>query len=244
MKLSGGFKPPIASLARNLRLPVCSPLSTPSWEQACKRQPAGNWPVKLTLVEETEAKAGRLLKGRQILKMVYESHKLDEAIGQVFDIENVFSTTLKGDNLAKLLQDWDSVLAGQIEPISEISLKPLLHRQLLSSTSLKEEMAHHERALLDSEDKTYAALHKVLRRRVELNRQNRNRKALQSQHAGGGHAPALAVAKHGARGNKNKRKGDGCNAQNRKATPRGQSRGQGTGRRCSGWRGPLVLANG
>ena len=66
---------------------------------------------QITLVEETEAKAGRLLKGRQILKMVYEAHKLDEAIGQVFDIENVVSTTLKGDNLAKILQDWGSLLA-------------------------------------------------------------------------------------------------------------------------------------
>ena len=94
--------------------------------------------------------------GRQILKLVYESHKLDEAIGQVFDVENIFSTTLKGDKLAKFLQDWDTVLAGQAEPISETILKPLLHRQLLLSHSLKEEMAHYERALPGSDDKTYA----------------------------------------------------------------------------------------
>ena len=81
------------------------------------------------------------------------------------------------------------MLAGHIEPISEIIV------QLLSSASLKEVMAHYERALPDSEDKTYAALFKVLRRRVELNRQNSNRKALQSHLAGGGHAPAAAAAK-------------------------------------------------
>ena len=182
-----------------------------------------------TLTEETETRAGRLLKGRQILKMVYESHKLDEAIGQVFDIENVSSTTLKGDHVAEFLQGWDSVLAGQVEPISEIILKPLLHRQLLNSASLKEEMAHYERALPDSDDTTYAALYKVLRRRVELNRQTSNRKALRSRHAGGGHAPALAAAKQGARGNRNRGKGDGGNAQYRKATPRGKSRGWGKG---------------
>ena len=84
--------------------------------------------------------------------MVYESHKLDEAIGQVFDIENVFSTTLKGDNLAIFLQGWGTVLAGQAAPIREIILKPLLHRQLLNSASLKEELAHYERALPDSDD--------------------------------------------------------------------------------------------
>ena len=82
---------------------------------------------RITLTEETEAKAGRLLKGRQILKMVYDSHKLDEAIGQVFDIESIFCTTLKGDKLARFLQGWDTVLAGQGETVPESILKPLLH---------------------------------------------------------------------------------------------------------------------
>jgi hypothetical protein len=44
-----------------------------------------------------------LLKGRQILKLIYEARKLNEEIGQVFDIENILSTTLKGDKLAKFL---------------------------------------------------------------------------------------------------------------------------------------------
>jgi hypothetical protein len=69
----------------------------------------------------------------------------------------------------------------------------------------------------------------VLRRRVELNRQNSNRKALQSHHASGGHAPAAAAAKQGGRGNRTKAKGDGGNAQNRRAIPRGKSRGRGKG---------------
>ena len=72
--------------------------------------------------------------------MIYEAHTLNEEIGQAFDIENILSTTLKGDKLAKFLQDWDTVLAGQIAPASELILKPLLHRQLMSSPSLKAEM--------------------------------------------------------------------------------------------------------
>ena len=50
--------------------------------------------------------------------MVYEAHKLDEAVGQAFDIENIFSTTLRGDKLAKLLLDSDDVLVDQREPVS------------------------------------------------------------------------------------------------------------------------------
>jgi hypothetical protein len=171
------------------------------------------------LTEEKEAKEGRLLKGRQILKMIYEAHKLNEEIGQVFDIENILSTTFKGDKLAKFLQDWDTVLAGQIAPVSELILKPLLHRQLMNSPSLKEEMAHYERALPDSDDKTYAYLYKVLRRRVELNRQEGNRRAITAHHAGGGNAPAMAATKKAAK-NKNKGNADGARGRARTPVPR------------------------
>ena len=157
---------------------------------------------------------------------MYESHTLDEVLGQVFDIENIVSTTLKGDKLAKFLQDWDTVLAGQAEPISEAILKPLLHQQLLTSPSLKEELAHYERALPGSEDKTYAYLYRVLRRRVELSRQDSNRKARLSHHASGGNAPTMAAEKKGGTG---KKKTDGHGAQNRKNTPRAKSKGRGKG---------------
>ena len=89
---------------------------------------------QITLAEEKDAKEGRLIEGRHILKMIYEAHKLNEEIGQVFDIENILSTTLTGDKLAKFLQDWDTVLAGQIAPVSELILKSRLHRQLMSSS--------------------------------------------------------------------------------------------------------------
>ena len=142
----------------------------------------------------------------------------------MFDIENIFCTTLKGDKLAKFLQDWDTVLAGQGETVPESILKPLLHRQLLLSPSLKEEMAHYERALPGSADKTYAYLYRVLCRRVELNRQDSNRKALLSHHAGGGNAPAMAAEQ---KNNKGRKKKDGNGSQNRKSTPRANGRGKG-----------------
>ena len=45
--------------------------------------------------------------------MVYEHHKLDVQLGQVFDVENGLVVTLKGDNLSTLTMDWYSVLARQ-----------------------------------------------------------------------------------------------------------------------------------
>ena len=141
MKPLSGFRPQTDDPSLSSQTQVISPPWAHNWEQGFRRLPGGDLTRQITLADETEAKAGRVLECRQILKMVYESHKLDEAIGQVFDIENIFNTTLKGDKLAKFLQGWDTVLAGQAEPISETILKPLLHRQLLQSPSLKEELA-------------------------------------------------------------------------------------------------------
>ena len=95
----------------------------------------GDLARQITLAREKEAKGGRVLKGRQILKMVYEAHRLDEAMGQVFDTENVFSTTLQSDKLAKFLWVWGTELVGQGEPVCETILKPLLLRQLMMSQS-------------------------------------------------------------------------------------------------------------
>ena len=63
-----------------------------------------------TLAEDNEAKDWRLINGRQLLQLVYESRKL---------IENILSTTLTGDQLTRFLTDWDTVLVGPGDTASE-----------------------------------------------------------------------------------------------------------------------------
>ena len=98
----------------------------------------------------------------------------------------------------------------------------------MTSPSLKEEMAHYERALPDSDDKTYAYLYKVLRRRVELNRQEGNRRAIMAHHAGGGNTPTMAAEKKVAKNNTTN-KGNGGDARGRAPTLRAKSKGRGKG---------------
>ena len=105
MKPSSGFKPLTSDPSLSSQIQESSLPWIPSWEFGLQKAARGDLARQITLAEETEAKDGRLLKGRQILTMVYESHNLDEAIGQVFDIENIFNTTLEGDTLANFLQD-------------------------------------------------------------------------------------------------------------------------------------------
>ena len=49
--------------------------------------------VRQLTVAEDGAAGGRLLEGRQIFKLTYGCHKLDETIGQVLDSGNMFSAT-------------------------------------------------------------------------------------------------------------------------------------------------------
>ena len=65
-----------------------------------------------------------------------------------------------------------------------------------------EERAHYERALPGTDDKTYVYLYTVMRRRVELHRQDSKRKALLSHHSGGGSALAMPADKKGGEGRK------------------------------------------
>ena len=101
------------------------------------------------------AKDGKRLKGRQMLEMVYDYHKLDETQHAVYNFENILAVTLKGDKLQTLLNDWNSILAGQGTSISKKILKPLLLRELRKSPQLKEDIAHYDRAKPGTEDNSY-----------------------------------------------------------------------------------------
>ena len=76
------------------------------------------------------AQAGRRLKGRHMLKLVYEYEKLDEAQNAVFGIEDILAVQLVGDKLQKVLNDWNNILAGHGAPVTKALLKPLMLRQL------------------------------------------------------------------------------------------------------------------
>jgi hypothetical protein len=110
---------------------------------------------QITIKEQSMAKVGIRLKGRQMLKMVYEYHKLDESQGSVFSMENILAVHLVGDKLQKFLNDWNYILSGQGKPLSKAVLKPLLLRELRKSPQLKEEIAHYDRALPGTKDNSY-----------------------------------------------------------------------------------------
>jgi hypothetical protein len=102
------------------------------------------------------AKARRRMKGRHIVQMVYEYHKLDETQNELFTIDNILAIQLAGDKLQKFLSDWNNIAAGQGAPADKTLLKPLLLRQVRNSPRLKDDIAHYGRAVPGTCDISYA----------------------------------------------------------------------------------------
>ena len=146
---------------------------------------------RITLADETEAAAGRMLRGRQILWMVYDHHKYDEERGSLYDFKDLMSVHFRGDShLEAFLSNWDSVLAGMKAQPEASLLEVLFYDQLSKSTVLREEIAHYDRARKGSEERTYAFLLEAARRYLERQRLARNRQAVAKGLGGGSSTPA------------------------------------------------------
>ena len=66
---------------------------------------------QLEKLKAVESKGFRIT-GRQLLHMVDEHFKMSEADGAVYDMEHLLNVKLRGDNLGKFVDEWESVLSG------------------------------------------------------------------------------------------------------------------------------------
>ena len=102
---------------------------------------------QITIREQAMTRYGVRIKGRQMFKLAYEHHKLDEANGALFTLEDILHVELISDKLAKFKNGLDATVAGQTKALDEEEVrKPLLLRQLRRSSLLKEELMHYDRA--------------------------------------------------------------------------------------------------
>ena len=54
--------------------------------------------LRVTMAVEIEARQGRMLKGRQILRLIHDHHKLHAERGALYDFTDLMSMKLKGDS--------------------------------------------------------------------------------------------------------------------------------------------------
>ena len=102
---------------------------------------------RITLMVEQEASKNRMLKGRQILWMIHDNHKLDEERGALYDFTDLLAIRLKGDNqLGSFMTTWESVLSAMAHPPSPNIIEVLFLEQLRHSSALRDEIAIYDRS--------------------------------------------------------------------------------------------------
>ena len=172
--------------------------------------------------KEKLAQDGRLMKGREILHVIYKHFKVSEAEGHILDFQDLIAVRMHGDDLRAFLDEWELTLAGMNKIPAEEYLEPMFRSHIERHPGLKEDMAHYERLLVGHPDNNYELLVNTVRRYIEL---KRHQKAKAERNRGNGRPAAPATEKKGLcfqfqKGQCNK--GDDCPYRHEK-DPKGRS---------------------
>jgi hypothetical protein len=167
----------------------------------------GDLSRELNIIREECANKGTFVKGRQILKIIFNHFKVSEAEGQVLNFQDLLNVSLQGDKLRAFMATWDSVLGGMRDVPPEHILEHLFLIQVRKCGAIKEHIAHYDRADIGHPDKNYAYLLRIVRKQIELQRRTQVRDELLGA---GGPGAGKALAAHSDKPDKPKAKKGEC----------------------------------
>ena len=92
---------------------------------------------KMSLEEQKAQKEDRLLRGRQIAFMIYDYFRVTDAHDTVLDYADLFSVTLRDDNIQEFDTRWDAVLLSMTKIPSDVILESLYKLRIRECDQLK-----------------------------------------------------------------------------------------------------------
>ena len=140
---------------------------------------------KVNQIKETGTKEGILVRGRQVLWLVYDHYRINDELGLIYDFRDLNSVKMRGDSLESFLNSWENVLLGMQKQPDEDILRALFLEQIRNSLVIKEELCYFDRLKTGHEDKSYAFLHETVRAYLERKRLKDNRRQLEAAFNGG-----------------------------------------------------------
>ncbi len=170
---------------------------------ALQEHSVGNLGKQLTTVAEAMAMRGEMVKGRQLLKMVYDFHRTDEDRGVLFNLSDLMKVQCQGDSFQSyesFLATWNFVLAGMKTAPDVETLEFVFQDQIKRHPKpVSEELARFNRKPRGHPDHTYDFLYLSVSKYLERERLSMNRAAIVSVISGVPitAAPAGEVASHG-----------------------------------------------
>ena len=91
---------------------------------------------------------------------------MSEADGAVYDMEHLLNVKLRGDNLGKFVDEWESVLSGikHGDQPDDNMKHTLVLRELRESNTLRDYIRDYERLEIGSDQRNYEALMRLVRK--------------------------------------------------------------------------------
>ena len=121
---------------------------------ALSRVAKGELSRQIINYKESEASAGRAVRGRQVLLMFEHYIKTNEEAGSLYSVD---------DDLSTFIHNWESVIAGLNHQPEETTLRDILRRELRNSSKLKFDLEVYDRAREGSEQHTHEYLLKCVK---------------------------------------------------------------------------------
>ena len=153
----------------------------------------GDFARKVDTFKETEATAGRIVRGRQVLFMLHDHFSTNIKHGATYALQDLFSVQLRGENLKSFISNWDQVLAGIVQTPDVSVLETLFYKQVKNCKAIQHDMNEYHRADEGTEKRNYSFLVSAVRRHLDRERLEANRDRVAKGLSGSGRPSAPAV---------------------------------------------------
>ena len=134
------------------------------------------------------------LKGRQVLRIVYEYYQTNKNLTQAYGLRDLMHIQLQSeDKLKGFLNSWMEMMANLKNPaqIDRDTVEELFYEQIKKCSQLREDVAHYRRCPLGHQDRSYEFLLERARSWLKEERDRNNRGAVvKALASAGGSAPA------------------------------------------------------
>jgi len=154
----------------------------------------GEFARRVDTYKETEAAAGRIVRGRQVLWMIHDFFSTNIKHGATYALQDLFSVHLKGENLKTFITNWDQVLAG-IRQVPDVSvLETLFYKQVKNCRAIAHDLNEYQRAAEGDAKRSYEFLIDSVRKHLDRERLEVNRERVARGLCGNPGKPSAPVA--------------------------------------------------
>ena len=146
---------------------------------ACAQILVGDVGRKVGLLKEQYALKQRLLKGRQVMRLIHDHYRVPAEEVSIMNFQSLLNVHMSGNDLKTFMDDWDQVMMTLETPQDERLLETLFRNQVENHPGIREHIAHYQRCEVGHPDRCYQYLVRIVRQHIDSRRQLQTKKELE-----------------------------------------------------------------